>query len=128
MSTPTPCYSEDVMYQDNIVLSITEIEKNRSLSVSSLRSNTDGITLTDTSEPTLRVELDYTLASRIISIAIPNQNNKTYVNQIQVTFFGEDNQVLRNARGEKWIVETMFGVTKVCSKLLKTRKIKQSSF
>ena len=116
------------MYQDNIVLSITEIEKNRSLSVSSLRSNTDGITLTDTSEPTLRVELDYTLASRIISIAIPNQNNKTYVNQIQVTFFGEDNQVLRNARGEKWIVETMFGVTKVCSKLLKTRKIKQSSF
>ena len=102
------------MYRDDIVLSIKQIEKNLPIAVSSLRSNTNGITLATTPEPTLRAEFDYTRILRIISISIPNTNNKTGVRRIEVAFIGPDDKILRNARGDKWIIETIEGVTEVC--------------
>lgn len=103
------------MYRDDIVLSIKQIEKNRQIPVSSLRSNTDGITFAVPPEPTLRFELDYTRISRIVSISIPNENNKTGISQIEAAFYGVDDKILRNARGDKWILESIEGVTKVRS-------------
>lgn len=101
------------MYQTGIVLSIKQIETNVTLSIPSLRTNSPGITFTNTQTPTLLIELSYTLVSRLISIDVPNQNGKTNVNQIEATFYGIDGQILRNSAGEKWIVETTVGVTKL---------------
>jgi hypothetical protein len=113
-STPIPCYPANVMYQDNVVLLIEQVETNLAISIPSLRTNSPGITFPNTQQPTLLVHLNSTLASRIISISVPNQNNKTNVNQIELVFYDINNVVLQNSVGEKWIVETTPGVTKVC--------------
>ncbi len=101
------------MYQANVVLSIKLLETNLPISIPTLRTNSPGITFTNAHKPILLVHLNYTLASRIISISVPNQNNKTNINQIELTFYDINNVILRNSVGEKWIVETMPGVTKV---------------
>ena len=61
--------------------------------------------------PTLLVEIDYTLVSEIISIAIPNKDDATNVNQIELAFYGTDGKIILNSLGEPWIVETTPGKT-----------------
>ncbi|CAF0819035.1 unnamed protein product, partial [Rotaria sordida] len=107
----TPCYSEDIMYHDDVVLSIKQIETKLTMSRLSLRSDTTGVTFPNTQQPTLSVKLNHTLVSQIISVAVPNNRGATNVNQIELTFFGTDGQVLRNSLGAKWVVETTPGVT-----------------
>ncbi|CAF2400006.1 unnamed protein product [Rotaria sp. Silwood2] len=110
-TTTTPCYSADIMYHDDIVLSIKQIERNLAMPVLSLRTDTTGVAFPDTQQPTLLVELNHTLVSQIISISVPNNRDTTNVNQIELTFYGTDGQILRNSMGAEWIVETTPGVT-----------------
>ncbi|CAF3360715.1 unnamed protein product [Rotaria sp. Silwood1] len=109
--TTTPCYSGDIMYHDNIVLSIKQIERNLTMPIFSLRTDTTGVAFPDTQQPTLLVVLNHTLVSQIISISVPNTRGATNVNQIELTFYGTDGQILRNSVGAEWIVETTPGVT-----------------
>jgi hypothetical protein len=102
------------MYYDNAIVSIEQIETSLPISVSSLRTDTNGVTFTNAQQPTLLVEVDYTVVSYIISISIPLNNGGTNVNQIKVAFYGIDGQILQNSLGEDWIVETTPGVTTVC--------------
>jgi hypothetical protein len=102
------------MYHDNLVLLIKEVETNRSISTLSLRTDTTGVTFSNNQQPTLLVEVNYTLVSHIISISVPNKNDSTNVNQIELVFFDIDGQVLQNSVGNDWIVETTPGVTTVC--------------
>jgi hypothetical protein len=99
------------MYLNNVVLLIEEISTNLSIPIPSLRTDTTGVTFTNIQQPTLLVELNYTLISYIISISIPSNNGVTNVNQIELAFYGTDGQILRNSIGEPWIVETSPDVT-----------------
>lgn len=111
--TTTPCYSIDVMQRDDIVLSIKELDTNTDIPISSIRTGGTGVTFPSTRQPKLFVELSYTLISQIISIGVPNVNGVTNVDQIEITFYGTNGQIIRNPMGEDWTVETIPGVTKV---------------
>ena len=112
--TTSPCYSADVMYRENVVLSIKQVETNRDIPIPSLRTDAAGVTFSDMNQPTLLVTLNSSLVSQIISISIPNVNGATNVNQIELTFYGTDGQILLNPLGAQWVVETTPGVTTVC--------------
>ena len=116
------------MYDNDVILSVTQVDSNISIPISSLRPNTGGITFTTSQRPTLLVELNYTLISRMISISVPTKNNATNVNQIELAFYGTDGQILRNSLNQPWIVETTPGVTTVCVILYILRKKKYHSF
>jgi hypothetical protein len=113
-ATTTPCYTSDIMYRDDIILSIIEIETNDSISIPSLRADKSGVTFTNTQQPTLLVKLNYKLISHIISISVPNVNNVSNVNQVELAFYGTDGHILRNSLNQSWVVETIPGVTAVC--------------
>ena len=106
------------MYQNNVVLSITQVDTNLSIPISSLRTDTAGITFTNVQQPTLLVDLQYTVFSHIISISIPNNNGATNVNQIQLAFYGTDGIILQNSNGAPWIVETSPNITTVCFRFI----------
>ena len=110
-TTTAPCYRGDIMYQDGAVVSIKDIDTNKPVSVLSLRTDTDGVTFPDSQNPTLLVEIDPALVSEIISIAIPNKDGATNVNQIELTFFDAAGEVILNPAGEPWIVTTTPGIT-----------------
>ncbi|CAF4775672.1 unnamed protein product, partial [Rotaria socialis] len=109
--TTTSCYSADVMYHENAVLSIKQIETNLAIPISSLRTDGTGVTFSNVKQPTLLVTLNSTAVSQIISISIPSVNGASNVNQIQLTFYGRNGQILLNSLGAPWIAETTPGVT-----------------
>lgn len=113
-ATTTPCYTSDIMYRDDVILSIIEIETNDSISIASLRTDKPGVTFTNTQQPTLLVKLNYKLISHIISISVPNVNNVSNINQLELAFYGTNGHILQNSLNQSWIVETISGVTKVC--------------
>ena len=113
-TTTAPCYPGDIMYRDNHILSIKDLDGNRQISVLSLRTDTTGVTFSKNQQPTILVEINYKLVAHIISISVPTTNGATNVNQIELAFYGTDGKIILNSYGEPWIVETTPGVTTVC--------------
>ena len=113
-TTQTPCYRGNAIYHDEAIISIRQIETNRLISTLSLRTDATGVTFSDTKQPTLRIKLNHDLVSSIVSISVPNNNGVTNVNQIEVTFYDINGQILQNSVGEEWTVETIPGITTVC--------------
>lgn len=108
-----PCYPGDIMYRDNYILSVKDVEGNRPISVASLRTDTTGVTFSNTQQPTILVEVNYNLVAHIISVSVPTTNDATNVNQIELAFYGIDGKIILNEGGNPWIVETSLGVTTV---------------
>ena len=102
------------MYQDNVVLSIKQQNSDVAIPIASLRTNASGISFGNVQQPTLSVQLNSALVSRVISISVGNQNSKTNVNQIELTFYDKNNAILQNSDGKNWVVQTTLGITKVC--------------
>jgi hypothetical protein len=113
IATTAPCYPSDIMYRDDFILSIKDVDGNRPIAVASLRSNTTGVTFSNTQQPTILVEVNYNRVDRILSISLPTANGATNANQIEVAFYGPNRKILLNELGKPWIVQTSLGVTTV---------------
>lgn len=105
-----------MLFYPNAVLGITNIQKNESVSTQLIRADGAGVDFNSLRNAILSVELNTLIVSRIISVSVPTGKGKTNVNQIRVAFFDVNGQIILNATGAPWVIDTTPGVTIVCSR------------